>query len=417
MIRYAQNEPMKKKYIVFGLFAVYSIYGFGQVSKPASKNKIARSTIEIVYGHYVQNGNHSAVTGGTGTEKLSVYSPEITINKQVDSLNSYSVNIGVDVVSSASTDNIDFIVSSASSLDGHGYFNLGYNRKLKRHRNTTIGGAVSAALESDYLSKGVAISFSKTSKDLQREFSASIETYFDDLRWGRLNGVRPLKLVYPSELRNTDWFDEYRRYSYSLNLGYQQTINEKMIVGFFPGFHFQEGILSTPFHRVYFNDGSLKVENLPQNRIKIPVGIRLHSYLGNGYFLKNFYRFYWDDFGILAHTISAELAIKMSPLIILSPHVRFYTQKGTSYFKPYREHDPDEEFYTSDYDLSSFQSYETGLEARFLGTGREGFNPFINSFTMRYSWYKRTDGLKAHIITLVLSLTKHKKDKPIEGME
>jgi len=36
------------------------------------KNK---TEIEILYNHYLQDGSHSAVTGGIGTEKLRVYGP------------------------------------------------------------------------------------------------------------------------------------------------------------------------------------------------------------------------------------------------------------------------------------------------------------------------------------------------------
>ena len=34
---------------------------------------------EFLYGYYHQDGNNSAVTGGIGTEKLSVNEPDITV--------------------------------------------------------------------------------------------------------------------------------------------------------------------------------------------------------------------------------------------------------------------------------------------------------------------------------------------------
>src|SRR5687768_12615564 len=118
---------MKKKYIVFGLLAASSLYTFAQKSDTASRRKkISQTSIQLVYSHYLQNGNHSAVTGGTGTERLTIYSPDITIRQQVDSFRSFSINTGVDVISSASTDNIDFVVSSASRLDNHIYLNAEY---------------------------------------------------------------------------------------------------------------------------------------------------------------------------------------------------------------------------------------------------------------------------------------------------
>ena len=71
---------MKKKYIVFGFFAASTFFGFGQ--NPGNlypKKKISKSYIQLVYSHYNQNGNHSAVTGGMGTEELQVFGPEIII--------------------------------------------------------------------------------------------------------------------------------------------------------------------------------------------------------------------------------------------------------------------------------------------------------------------------------------------------
>src|SRR5688500_10387342 len=118
---------MKKKYIVFGIMAASSLYTFAQKSDSASRRKkISQTSIQLVYAHYLQNGNHSAVTGGEGTEKLTIYSPDITIRKQLDSSTSFSLNTGVDVISSASTDKIDFVVSSASRIDNHFYVNAEY---------------------------------------------------------------------------------------------------------------------------------------------------------------------------------------------------------------------------------------------------------------------------------------------------
>ena len=400
---------MKKKYIVFGFFAASTFFGFGQ--NPGNlypKKKISKSYIQLVYSHYNQNGNHSAVTGGMGTEELQVFGPEIIIKRQIDSLKSFNIDIGLDVVTSASTDNIDFNMSSASRKDSHGYMTIGIERKLKRDRSFSYGIAGYSSLESDYLSFGAILSVNKKSKDQSREFSAELESYFDDLRWGRLNGMRPLRLVYPVELRFREWFDVYRRTTYNLNLGYLQTINEKMLLGLFPGISSQKGLLSTPFQRVYFKTGELKVEKLPEKKIAFPFGVQLNHFLGSKFILQNYYRFYHDDFKITAHTFSTDLAIKLTPGIILTPGLRLYTQKGSPFFKPYKESEIQQEFYTSDYDLSTFHSSEPSLEGRFAIRG-EGSEPAW--FNLRYSHYKRSDGLKANTITLLIDFTSQKNRK------
>lgn len=63
----------------------------------------------------------------------------------------------------------------------------------------------------------------------------------------------------------------------------------------------QNGLLSTPFQRVYFSDFedfyiddfqlADNVEQLPDSRFKIPVGGRLNYYLNDLVVLRSYYRF------------------------------------------------------------------------------------------------------------------------------
>ncbi|HEV3222527.1 MAG TPA: DUF3570 domain-containing protein [Puia sp.] len=396
---------MKKKYICFGLFTTSFLYGVSQVAlNPYGIKRISKSTIEFVYSQYIGNGDHSAITGGLGTENLIVYEPEVIINHQIDSLRSYWVDVGVDVITSASMDNIDFVMSSASRISKRGYIIPGYNTKLKKNRNIIIGGNGYFSIESAYLSLGGALSIDYTSKDKSSELSAEFQAFFDDLRWGLFNGERPLRLVYPVELRYKVWDTVYKRNSYNLSLSFTQTINEKMILAFFPGISYQQGLLSTPYHRVYFTDSTERVEKFPDKRWLIPIGIQLNSFILDRYILSLYYRFYYDNFGITAHTMEVDLTTKISSRFSLTPTFRVYTQKGSPYFKPYYELDPKQPFYTSNYALSSFNSYETGIDARLAVLAKQKANIYFDTIWLRYSYYKRTDGLYGHILTLVLDL-------------
>ncbi|MFT3826264.1 MAG: DUF3570 domain-containing protein [Chitinophagaceae bacterium] len=394
---------MKKKYIIFGLFLSSSLYGLGQRADSSfNKKRVSRTAIQVVYSHYLQDGSHSAVTGGIGTEKLTVYSPGVKLTHQSDSLHSYSINAGVDVITSASTDNIDFVVSSASRNDARMYADVGYNLGIKK-TGLTISGTGHFSIESDYLSTGFGLAVNHTNKSKTRQLSAEAEVYLDDLRWGRLSKDEPLKLLYPKELRGRTWFREYHRRSYNFNTMWQQVINRRMIVALFPGVVYQDGLLSTPFHRVFFRDSSLKVENLPQHRLKIPIGIQLNSFIGARYILRTYYRYYWDDFGIRAHTFEVSLPVKITPALVLSPFGRYYQQTAADYFRPYREHELTAKFYTSDYDLSKFHSLEGGLETRLHPKGKKPV-PLFNELTLRYGYYKRSDGLYAHSISLLIDM-------------
>ena len=405
---------MKKKYLLFGIWAASSIYTYGQqkLDTAYQKKKLSKTDIQIVYSHYMQNGNHSAVTGGIGTEKMTVFSPDVLIKKTVDSLRTFTINTGIDIVSSASVDNIDFVVSSASKLDGHAYLNFNYRQRL-RDRPITLGGGVMLAMESDFLSAGFALAAAHSSPDLSRVISLDFDAYFDDLRWGHLNGERPRVLVYPQELRYYDWFSQKTRQSYNLTLGLHQSVNRRVLFAIFPGISYQNGLLSTPFQRTYLKDTSVHVENLPGHRVKVPIGIQLNAFIGGRTAIRNFYRFYWDDWGIFANSLLIELPVKLSPAFSLAPLLRLYAQSAASHFKPYAMHELDAKFYTSDYDLSKFQSYEIGLEGRLTPLGNRSPNP-VNKFGFRYSYYKRSDGLSAHLITFLLDVP-HKRNEGKPG--
>jgi len=388
---------------LFIAFLLFSLNGFAQRSdSAASKTKELNTDISLVLSYYDQDGDHSAITGGIGTEELTVFATGAYLSLDLDTNDALLINLGIDVITSASTDNIDFNVSSASYKDNRVWLSAGYQYGFKRNK-VQVGLLGSVSMESDYLSFGLRawvgyVNDSKTSR-----YSFSFQSYSDDLRWGRLNPDyrRPVRLVYPAELRDTMWFDIYMRYSYTFAFEFQHDINQRMVVSVAPGFAIQNGLLSTPFHRVYFKDHEKAVvENLPRNRSKFYFTTQLNWFVGKRIVLKPFYRFYTDDFGILAHTFALDFPIKFSSRWSVIPFGRIYTQTASKYFNLFQENLETSEFYTSDYDLSQFNSYKLGLGISYvpfawLGNSSAQFK----EISIRYSYYWRTDGLYAHIIS------------------
>jgi hypothetical protein len=364
------------------------------------KRKLSETVIDILFSYYSQDGNNSAVTGGTGTEKLSVYAPKATFTYQMDSSHSVYFNGGVDIITSASTDRIDYRMSSASYKDFHLHIEGGYGYYIKKKR-TEIGLGSHFSLESDYLSTGVNLWLLYTDRADMTSYSFTFQYFYDDMRWGRRAG-ETLTLVYPVELRDTNWFDIYLRYSYNLGLSFERVINRRMVLGLFPGLVFQTGLLSTPFHRVYFQgQEKAKVENFPRKRLKVPVGIKLNTYLGTSLALNSYYRFYWDDFDILANTFELAAYYKVNAYWTPSLSMRFYHQRGASWFKPYKEHLLSDRYYTSDYDLSGFYSLQAGAGLRFAPFKGISKNWSFNEIDLKYSYYWRSDGLDAHFISTI----------------
>lgn len=396
---------MKKKYLLFGLMAK-SLLSFGQKNTAPSvyrKQKLREVAVQTLCSYYTQDGNHSAVTGGKGTEELSVFAPEVAVTYRADSMHTLSFNAGADIITSASTDKIDYVISSASRRDVRSHINLGYNRRFG-HSGITAGISTGLSVESDYTSLPVGLSFAHINADASREIQVQVQGYFDDLRWGRLNKNyhRPVRLIYPVELRYKEWYDTYRRTSYNLSISVSQVINRRIVAVLTPGLVYQKGLLSTPFHRVYFRDDFFpRVEYLPSERWKVPVGLQVNIFAARRIILRTYYRFYYDNIGIKAHTLQLEVPVKITPLLTVAPHFRWYTQTASSYFRPFKEHENTESFYTSDYDLSAFNSYKTGITLRYAP--QAGWRHYLFSEAgLRYAWYRRSDGLQAHTFSLLL---------------
>ncbi|MBK8193835.1 MAG: DUF3570 domain-containing protein [Lewinellaceae bacterium] len=394
-----------KLHFLLGLLMSW-LSSFGQRQDSIGhKRRLNQTDISIVYAHYLQDGDHSAVTGGIGTEKLQVYAPEISVTHRRDSIQTLSLHAGVDMITSASTDKINFVTSSASYRDIRGHAVAGYERHVP-HSGWSAGITGAFSVESDYLSFGGGLQARHSNAARNRDIVLRLEAYFDDMRWALFRSDKKATLIYPVELRGTKWFDVYKRNSFNLDLGLYQALNRRMTLALFPGISYQKGLLSTPFHRVYFTDGSKRVENLPMERLRIPLGIQLNTFLFDRYIIRSYYRFYWDDFGITAHTIDLETPVKFGPMWTVSPFFRFYTQTQARDFGPYAGHDPKQAFYTSDYDLSAFQSYKTGLGLRFAPFRHLYKNWNFNAAELRYAWYRRSDGLSANIISLLLDINK-----------
>ncbi len=361
--------------------------------------KLKFDEANIVSSYYRQDGNNAAVTGGTGSEKLTDIANTIDLNfirwDKKDRKHTFSLEAGIDHYTSASSDKIDpFSISSASHADTRIYPSLNWTMENEKNGNT-FGAGLSASAEYDYFSKGLNVNFSKKSTDKNTEFSIKLQAYLDNLKY-----------ILPIELRpnGDDHYPSKARNSYSGALSFSRIVNERLQFMLTAEPVYQQGYLGLPFHRVYFDNNSMKVENLPDKRTKIPLGLRVNYFLGDKIILRSFYRYYHDDWGLNAHTAQLETAIKLTPYFSLSPFYRFYTQTGADYFAAFHQHKLAETFYTSNYDLGPFHSHFFGAGFRITpAKGVFGIQK-INMLELRYGHYSRSNDLNADIITLNVKL-------------
>ncbi|GGB85414.1 hypothetical protein GCM10007424_26830 [Flavobacterium suaedae] len=360
--------------------------------------KLKIEEINLVSSYYSQNGNNASVTGGIGTEELTDVSNAIDVKlvKQGENgiKHNFDIEVGVDHYSSASSDKIDLQAnSSASSADTRVYPSLNYVRENEAKGNT-FGIGVSSSTEYDYQSFGGNISYSKQTKDRNGEFTARFQTFIDQV-----------KMIAPIELRGTpnakDSGTESRN-TFVGSLSYSQIINRNFQVLVQADIVSQQGYLALPFHRVYFTDGSVHQEELPDSRLKFPMAVRASYFLGDNIIIRAYYRYYTDDWDLNSHTANIEVPVKISPFFSISPFYRYYQQTAIKYFKAHQQHTAANEFYTSNYDLSDFDSNFMGVGLHFTPINGVFGMKYFNMIEVRYGHYSRSTELDSDIVSINL---------------
>lgn len=476
---------MKKKYcLLIMLFAVFLAFSQEKDNTTSFKKRVLETTeVDFLASYYTQNGSKSVVSGGIGSEKLTDIASNIIVAMPLNEDDVLTVDLGISAYSSASSSNINPFNSTgasggggddddkmsgtkgaaatgpygtpwqassgASKSDQLASVTVNYTHNSDS-RNFIWNADVSFSNEYDYTSIGFGGGIASLFNEKNTEISIKGNVYLDQWR-----PIYPTELheysKYGSNFLNQGYFsgvevldengqvttnylpnafktvDAVNRNSYSVSLGLSQVLTKKIQFSVFLDVLQQQGLLSTPYHRIYFadkanyyigqaeyipnyesssNKGVYKladdIERLPDSRFKLPVGARLNYYLNERFVLRTYYRFYSDNWDIQSHTASIELPVKISDRFTVFPTYRYYTQTQSKYFAPYETHLSTEKFYTSDPDLATFNSnqYGFGINYTDIFTGAKIWKFGLKNIDFRYNHYDRSDGLQADIASL-----------------
>lgn len=475
-------------FMLFG-FSVFSQNATDSIQ--FKKRVLETSEVDFLLSYYNQSGVKSAVSGGIGSEDLMDIASNIVVSMPLNDDAVLTVDIGISAYSSASSSNINPFNSSgasggggddddddddddrkssvnrlaaattgpygtpwqassgASKSDQLTALTVNYAHSSDS-RNFIWNADVSFSNEYDYTSIGFGGGIAQLFNDKNSEISVKVNAYLD--QW------RP---IYPTELHEyskygtnflnqgffsgvtvwdqnglatTDYLptafkdiNSVNRNSYSASVGFSQVLSKKLQVSVFFDVLQQQGLLSTPYHRIYFADkvnyyigqtqyipnyetetnlGVYKladdIERLPNSRFKFPIGARLNYYINEKFVIRTYYRFYSDNWDIQSHTASIELPIKVSDRFTVFPMYRFYTQTQSKYYAPYESHLSTQEYYTSDADLSSINAnqYGFGINYTDVFTGAKIWKFGLKNIDFRFNRYQRSDNLKANIASL-----------------
>lgn len=400
------------------------------------KRVLETAEIDLLSSYYYQDGNNAAVTGGLGTEELTDITGTMVISIPVSDDDVLTVDAGISAYTSASSSNINpfdkgfadpFVAASGASRDDT-WFNLtGNYSHSSDDRNSIWSANLSYSTEYDYTSFGFGGSYTRLFNEKNTELGFSANVFLD--KW---------RIIYPFELRpfapggrglndflfientitgNPDYNPSFtvltneNRNSYSLGIGLSQILSRNIQGTFLTDFILQQGLLSTPFQRVYFSDVADSfidnfhladdIERLPDSRFKVALGGRLNFFINEYLVIRSYYRYYFDDWGINSNTFSLEFPVKIAQKFTLYPSYRFYNQKATDYFAPYNEHLSTSTYYTSDYDLSEYNANQFGFGINYTNIilRQHKLKVGLKSVDLKYNYYKRNTGLSAGIVT------------------
>jgi len=423
------------------LFIAFSAKANNPTDPPDStqvyKKRVLETTeVDFLTSYYSQSGDNAAVSGGIGTEELTDVTGTLVVSIPLNEDDVLTIDAGVSAYTSASSSNVNpfgsgeadpFVASSGASADDvWANLTVSYSHSSD-DRNQIWSAKASVSSEFDYTSAGFGGSYTRLFNEKNTEVSVHGNIYLD--KW---NAIYPYELRPFGEggsglndaffSRNTitgnrnyapDFteFTNENRNSYSLGFGFSQILHKNVQGSLSLDFVQQQGLLSTPFQRVYFADVADSfidnfqlagdIERLPDSRLKIAMGGRLNWYVNERVAVRTFYRYYLDDWGITSHTASIEVPIKITSKFTLYPSYRFYNQAAADYFNPFKEALSTDEFYTSDYDLSEYQANQIGFGVSYTDI----FTEFhlgalgLKSIDLKFYRYDRNTTFRSSIVT------------------
>ena len=417
-----------KKILLLLIFGTVSWMGLSQENTQEYVKKVLESTeVEILYSYYTQDGDNAAVTGGEGTEKLTDMTPTLIVSIPFGEDNVLTLDAGLSAYTSASSSNIDpfdgsntpspWVESSGPSRsDVLSYFHPSFSHSSE-DRNEIVSVNAMVSSEYDYFSIGFGAGYTRLMNEKNTELDIKGQVYLDtynpqypvELRDGFFDGRITGNGTYDHLFTE---FEQLNRNSYSLSFSFSQIITKKLQASVSLDVVLQEGLLSTPHQRVYLGDRedffiedfqlADDVERLPSRRFKLPIGGRLSYYVNELITLRSYARYYTDDWGIASFTGNLEIPIKVSDKFTVYPMYRYYTQTSSDYFFPKEEALSSESYYTSDYDLSSFDSHQYGIGVTYkdIFTQAKVWKFGLKSINFRFNQYERSTGLSASIFAL-----------------
>jgi hypothetical protein len=272
----------------------------------------------------------------TDSDHTTVVSPLVALSRDAWRGGTLSASYVADVVTSASVD----VVSNATKKmsDYRSEITAGLSQKLKA---STFGASYVYSLENDYQSHNAALSFSQ---DLFAKNSTLALGY---------------NYAYNLVGRSGDQLFHRRLDVHGVGASWTQVFGRSTIGQLSYTFSYNGGYQASPYRFVWVNDEFKVPETDPDERFRHAFVAAINQHVGQDSAFQADYRVYFDNWGIVAHTIQVRYFITWKD-VTLRLRERFYYQNAANFYQAtYSALQP---YMTADRELSTFLSNIAGFK-------------------------------------------------------
>jgi hypothetical protein len=359
----------------------------GQVLGPRDRFHIESIAVRTTYFDQTGLGFQSQAgpPQGPGSEALTVWQPQAEVVARQGDRVTHRLWVPVDIVTAASPDAVD-AVSSASRVDEAGSLELATTYRTDGATELTFqpGFHLEEQMRAWHLGGAVTQSLA--------DGNATVSARFD---------------------HNVDWLDVFTihgqrrsraiRTTSNASIGVTQLLSPTTIANANYGLTVQLGELGNTWNSVPLADGERAAELLPRIRQRHALVGRIAQWLPWNGAVHARYRFYADDWGLVAHSAEAELYQRLMPWLYLRANYRYHTQSGVSFFA---EHPSGGAILrTSDSDLAPLHAHTVGGMAAIELLLPALLRHRSAHIELEYDRYWRSNGLHVDIYTGAIALS------------
>ncbi|MGR6872967.1 DUF3570 domain-containing protein [Pseudomonas sp. HK3] len=264
--------------------------------------------------------------------------------------------------------------------DSRGSLSVNYEQPIARFNKMIYGGNVSA--EHDFTSMSASATYLQDINQRNTTLSVGVSFEYDDIT---PEGGIPVALSEMQVNTNAQVRDEESdtRTMSEVLFGVTQVIDRYTLVQLNYGYSQSSGYHTDPYKivSVLNSDGSLNAanglngtyiyENRPDSRSKQSLFAKVKRYIG-GDVADISYRYMWDDWEVVSHTIDTHYRFNMSDSWYIEPHVRYYQQSEADFYRysiSTAEQASNLEYITADYRLGDMTATTIGAKVGFMAGG------------------------------------------------